>query len=71
MFDTLSGDAAVYADFLKKWDNGTYVSIKTPLLLNTDKLGLIGGMAKTVGSYSCNALQVMSKPHTCKEHIYL
>ncbi|XP_041352082.1 reticulon-4-interacting protein 1, mitochondrial-like isoform X2 [Gigantopelta aegis] len=57
VFDTLGGDASVYADILKKWGNATYVSIKPPLLLNTDKLGLVGGVLKTVGSLGCNALQ--------------
>lgn len=43
-----SGNAtpSVYLCFLREWRNAKFITLRSPLLSNTDKLGLVGGMAQ-------------------------
>lgn len=35
-----------YIPFLKDWSNSKYITLRSPLLANTDKFGLMAGMVK-------------------------
>ncbi|KAF6205373.1 hypothetical protein GE061_019544 [Apolygus lucorum] len=43
-----SGTASpnMYLGFLREWKNAKFITLRSPMLSNTDKLGLVGGMAQ-------------------------
>ena len=59
ILDTVGGDTPHYSlDLLKTWRNSKYVSIVSPLLSNTDSLGVPGGLLKSIGSLGSHLLKV-------------
>lgn len=59
ILDNIGGDTEQWAlDFLKPWDGAKYVTLVTPFLHNTDRLGLADGMMQTGVTISCKVLKV-------------
>ena len=44
IFDCAGSNGPSYKDALKRWKNGIFVSLNTPLLASTDKDGIICGL---------------------------
>jgi hypothetical protein len=40
-----------YDNVPKSWKFGTYVTLNSPLLLNTDKFGLVGGLLSSANTF--------------------
>lgn len=70
IFDAVGGETEQWAmGMLKPWSGAKYVTLVTPLLLNTDSMGLLQGtvhagftlnnMALQVNIAECNCVKIM------------
>ncbi|KAM6906568.1 reticulon-4-interacting protein 1 homolog, mitochondrial-like [Lycodopsis pacificus] len=58
ILDNVGGETEQWAmGLLKPWSGAKYVTLVTPLLLNTDSLGLLDGMFQAGFSLQCKAIQ--------------
>ncbi|KAK3098765.1 hypothetical protein FSP39_022868 [Pinctada imbricata] len=58
ILDTVGGGKADYSlDYLRSWRNSKFVSIVTPLMPNSDNLGLIPGLVKSTLNLGQNLIQ--------------
>lgn len=59
ILDNVGGDTERWAlDLLKPWTGAKYVTLVTPFLQNTDRLGIADGMMQTVATVATKALKV-------------
>lgn len=59
IIDCVGGDTEQWAmDLLKPWSGAKYVTLVTPLLLNTDSMGLMDGTLKAVFTLQSKVIQV-------------
>lgn len=59
ILDNIGGDTEKWAlDLLKPWNGAKYVTLVTPFLQNTDRLGLADGMMQTGVTVACKVLKV-------------
>ncbi|XP_042356283.1 reticulon-4-interacting protein 1 homolog, mitochondrial isoform X2 [Plectropomus leopardus] len=59
ILDNIGGDTERWAlNLLKPWSGAKYVTLVTPFLLNTDRLGIADGMMKTAATVAGKALKL-------------
>lgn len=70
ILDSVGGDSEQWAmGMLKPWSGAKYVALVTPLLLNTDSMGLLDGTFHTGVILQSKAIQVnMSKTNLQFQH---
>lgn len=62
ILDNIGGDTEKWAlGFLKPWNGAKYVTLVTPFLHNTDRLGLADGMMQTGVTVACKVLKHLRK----------
>ncbi|KAA0711164.1 Reticulon-4-interacting protein 1 -like protein, mitochondrial [Triplophysa tibetana] len=62
ILDNIGGDTEKWAlDLLKPWNGAKYVTLVTPFLQNTDRLGLADGMMQTGVTVACKVLKHLRK----------
>lgn len=62
ILDNVGGDTERWAlDLLKPWTGAKYVTLVTPFLQNTDRLGIADGMMQTVATVATKALKHLMK----------
>lgn len=60
ILDNVGGDAERWAlNLLKPWSGAKYVTLVTPFLQNTDRLGIADGMMQTAVTVASKALKVI------------
>lgn len=62
VLDNIGGDTERWAlDLLKPWTGAKYVTLVTPFLQNTDRLGIADGMMQTAATMATKALKHLTK----------
>lgn len=62
ILDNIGGDTQRWAlDLLKPWTGAKYVTLVTPFLQNTDRLGIADGMMQTAATVATKALKHLTK----------
>ncbi|XP_015236746.1 PREDICTED: reticulon-4-interacting protein 1, mitochondrial [Cyprinodon variegatus] len=62
ILDNIGGDTERWAlGLLKPWTGAKYVTLVTPFLLNTDRLGIADGMMKTAATVATKAIKHLVK----------
>lgn len=62
ILDNIGGDTEHWAlDLLKPWTGAKYVTLVTPFLQNTDRLGIADGMMQTAATMATKALKHLTK----------
>lgn len=62
VLDNIGGDTERWAlDLLKPWTGAKYVTLVTPFLQNTDRLGIADGMMQTAATMTTKALKHLTK----------
>lgn len=46
-----SADPSTYVPLLKEWSNAKFISLRSPMLQNTDSYGLVAGMARNAADF--------------------
>lgn len=60
ILDNVGGDTERWAlNLLKPWSGAKYVTLVTPFLQNTDRLGIADGMMQTAATMATKALKVI------------
>ncbi len=60
ILDNVGGDTERWAlNLLKPWSGAKYVTLVTPFLQNTDRLGIADGMMQTAATIATKALKVI------------
>lgn len=60
ILDNVGGDTERWAlNLLKPWSGAKYVTLVTPFLQNTDRLGIADGMMQTAATVATKALKVI------------
>lgn len=66
IIDCVGGDTEQWAmGLLKPWSGSKYVTLVTPLLHNTDSLGLLDGTCNAVFALQSKAIQVNMSEVKC------
>lgn len=61
VLDNIGGDTEQWAlGLLKPWTGAKYITLVTPFLLNTDRLGIADGMLQTAATVTTKAIKVFS-----------
>ncbi|KAF3701528.1 Reticulon-4-interacting protein 1 -like protein, mitochondrial Precursor [Channa argus] len=62
ILDNVGGDTESLAlNLLKPWSGAKYVTLVTPFLQNTDRLGIADGMTKTAATVGCKVIKHLVK----------